>query len=58
MEGAVSAASDDNVTVSLSDSADNTVTQHPDAVEDNALKMGKDTQDNVLNDSGTVTVIN
>ncbi|MBR4448042.1 Ig-like domain repeat protein [Methanobrevibacter sp.] len=74
MIGAVSAASDVNVTALGSDLADNTITQHLDAVEDNAteksisddnkqesenaLKMGADTPDNVLKDSGTTTVNN
>ena len=72
MVGAVCAASDSNVTASVSDLADNAATQHFDAVEnnateksigddnnlksENALKMGADTPGNVLKDSGTTTV--
>ncbi len=74
MTGAVCAASDSNAAVLGSDLSDNVIAQHLDAVEDNAsdksinndnnlnsenaLKMGANTPDKVLADSGIITVNN
>ena len=57
MIGAVSSASDGNVTALGSDLEDNAITQHLDAVEDNASEKSI-SDNNVLKDSGSTTVNN
>ena len=57
MIGAVSSASDGNVTALGSDLEDNAIAQHFDAVEDNASEKSV-SDNNVLKDSGSTTVNN